>query len=414
MWCLVQELHWDSAKSHAGWRARGGTASSQCPHNAEGLRPLQDARRATSHGLTLLCLWGHQGCASCAPWGCRDTGTRWPCQLCPVPLCSIAPPADPALVPGEPQHGPCTCTTAPRHHPGVPKAGVTWLSPRPHLSLPACQPLVALPLADVVWVPCLEGVPLHGALPQARLPAQPAPQPPTGALWGQRVGSGGNGGCSTITPPSPMSTLTHACKHVHMTCAHMCALTVLHTYRRTKGCTHLCSHSRAHRCAHSAVGTRMHAHTDVHSHVHTHSYAHTHLPPFSGCRSCFPPSPPCLHTEQSSHQCRAMGWDAGRARGAALAVGGAPGRAGEVGPGRFPALSAPRAELQVRAEPLPGKQLKITPLFLGLQNRRVTRLRGGESSDTGWAPAPCPRGSSALRAQLTRPACRRWGCGWGN
>lgn len=51
-----------------------------------------------------------------------------------------------------------------------------------HLPLPARQPLVPLPLADVVGVPGLEGVPLHGPLPQARLPAQPAAQPPTGAL----------------------------------------------------------------------------------------------------------------------------------------------------------------------------------------------------------------------------------------
>lgn len=54
--------------------------------------------------------------------------------------------------------------------------------PAPHLPLPACQPLVPLPLADVVGVSGLEGVPLHGPLPQARLPAQPTTQPSAGAL----------------------------------------------------------------------------------------------------------------------------------------------------------------------------------------------------------------------------------------
>lgn len=372
MWCLVQELHWDSAKSHAGWRARGGTASSQCPHNAEGLRPLQDARRATSHGLTLLCLWGHQGCASCAPWGCRDTGTRWPCQLCPVPLCSIAPPADPALVPGEPQHGPCTCTTAPRHHPGVPKAGVTWLSPRPHLSLPACQPLVALPLADVVWVPCLEGVSLHGALPQARLPAQPAPQPPTGALWGQRVGSGGNGGCSTITPPSPMSTLTHACKHVHMTCAHMCALTVLHTHRRTKGCTHLCSHSRAHRCAHSAVGTHMqtYTYTPARSHrcaltrAHAQLRAHTLASIFrlSKLFSSFS-SLPAHRAEQPSVPCHGVG--RGQGSGGSPGCRGGPGARRGSGAGAVSCSLGPSRRAAGTRRAAAGKAAKNNPTVSG-------------------------------------------------
>lgn len=112
MWCLVQELHWDSAKSHAGWRARGGTASSQCPHNAEGLRPLQDARRATSHGLTLLCLWGHGGHASCALCHCA------PSHRLQTPLWSLESHST-APVP------------APRHHGTIP------VSPR--LVSPGCH-----------------------------------------------------------------------------------------------------------------------------------------------------------------------------------------------------------------------------------------------------------------------------------
>lgn len=350
---MVQELHWDSAKSHAGWRARGGTASSQCPHNAEGLRPLQDARRATSHGLTLLCLWGHGGHASCALCHCA------PSHRLQTPLWSLESHST-APVP------------APRHHPGVPKAGVTWLSPRPHLSLPACQPLVALPLADVVWVPCLEGVPLHGALPQARLPAQPAPQPPTGALWGQRVGSGGNGGCSTITPPSPVSTLTHACKHVRMTCAHMCALTVLHTYRRTKGCTHLCSHSRAHRCAHSAVGTRMQMYTYTHarSHrcaltrAHAQLRAHTLASIFrlSKLFSSFS-SLPAHRAEQPSVPCHGVG--RGQGSGGSPGCRGGPGARRGSGAGAVSCSLGPSRRAAGTRRAAAGKAAKNNPTVSG-------------------------------------------------
>lgn len=322
----------------------------QCPHSAKGPKPLQITHRGISHGLTLLCLWGHQGCSSCAPWGRRDIVAM------PAVPCATVPHGDIKAMlhlhrPQAPlwsleSHGTAPAPV-PRHHPGVPKSGVTWLSPSPHLSLPACQPLVALPLADVVGVPCLEGVPLHGALPQARLPAQPTPQPPTGALWEE---SGVRkeiraAAPSPPQPPPPVSTLTHT--HANIPCgthSHMCTHSSAHTqthkglhtlvltltcpqmHTLTAVCTHMQVYTHTCRCTHTHARSHLRAlmrtqlctspaHPRKHTWKHTHSYVHTHLPPFSGCRSCFPPSPPCLHTEQSSHQCRAMGWDAGRAGG---------------------------------------------------------------------------------------------------
>lgn len=126
-----------------------------------------------------------------------------------------------------------------------------------------------------------------------------------------------------------------------------------------------------------------------------------YLPPFSGCRSCFPPSLPCLHTEQSSHQLGAMGqgrwphgggekgpgwgqpWPRGgphrgerprgsRApsprpcRGPRQDPGAAPGRAGEAEPGRLPVLSAHLARCRY-SQAAAGKAAKITRPFLGLQ-----------------------------------------------
>lgn len=163
----------------------------------------------------------------------------------------------------------------------------------------------------------------------------------------------------------------------------------------------------------------------------------TYLPPFSGCRSCFLPSLPCLHTEQRGaiswgDQLRAMGQGTQAPAGEKGAHLGPPSPAGgrlwareghpslpceawAVLPGgcRLPgcelaasapppctpaggsgglgeqpplgpeqageARGAPLAScaigtsrtLQVRAEPLPGKWIKITPTVSGVANLRA-------------------------------------------
>lgn len=51
-----------------------------------------------------------------------------------------------------------------------------------HLPLPPGQPLISLPLADVVWVPGLEGQTWHGPGAQARLTAQSSTHAASGSL----------------------------------------------------------------------------------------------------------------------------------------------------------------------------------------------------------------------------------------
>lgn len=127
-----------------------------------------------------------------------------------------------------------------------------------------------------------------------------------------------------------------------------------------------------------------------------------YLPPFSGCRSCFPPSLPCLHTEQrAAISSVPRGRDAGPTAGGKRApAGGSPGHGGGPIAASGPGAPAPppharaggrgRTRGQLRGgqgkrspagflcyqpisraagtrKPLPGKQLKITRPFLGLQ-----------------------------------------------
>lgn len=281
-----------------------------------------------------------------------------------------------------------------------------------------------------------------------RLDSQPSPpRSRPREPCGERVGSGRRSGLQHHHHPSPPPprehTHTHACKHsmwhalthVHsQLCTHAdaqrAAHTCAHTYVPTDAHTHSCVHT------HAGVHThmQMHTHTHVHAHVYGHSCAHSYAHhqhthgSTHGSTHAVTCTHTCLHFQavevvflllllactQSKAAISAVPWGGTRAGlGGSSGCRGGPGCAGEVGPGRFPALSAPHTEPQVRAEPLPGKQLKITPLFLGLQNRRVTRLRGGGGCDTGWAP-----GTASLwvlgAARPAHPACRRWGCGWGN
>lgn len=201
-------------------QAAAGTVATPCLRQAPATSP------AASHAGSL----GNQqeraahpagegrGPAAC---GCtpRGTGARsGAVAVGPDPGAggAVTPPAAGAPFPPAPGHGHAGVPRAPTRAPCVRRpslacpvspgpgfatnaaalaVGASWCPPpagaSPHLPLPARQPLVPLPLADVVGVPGLEGVPLHRPLPQARLPAQPAAEPPARALC--RQGERGQG-----------------------------------------------------------------------------------------------------------------------------------------------------------------------------------------------------------------------------